>query len=235
MERDDSETAARIQAVDRFFHRLAHRAQLIVYRNTDGLKAALGRMLLFAQRLGRHGAADDVHQLQRGLDRLFSALTLDGGCDQRSIALLAVFEQNVPDVLPAPRIDHIPRGERLLTVHAHIERRVLHIGEAALRMVELRRGNAEVEQDAVRTRKALPLEHAVDVAEVALDGGHAVPDRRETGLCVLERLVVAVDADQSASLTELLRDVQRMACAAGRGIHINAVRLDIHSFRSTET
>ena len=99
-------------------------------------------------------------------------------------------------------------------------------------MVELGRGNAEVEQDAVRTGKTLPFEDTVDVAEVALDGRHASPYGRQTGLCVFERFVIAVDADQTSALPERRSDAQRMTCAAGRRVHIDAVRLDVQSVQT---
>ena len=175
MEGDDRQSAARIEAVDGLFHRFPHGTQLIVYRNADRLKAALRRMLLFAQCFRGHSALDHTDKLQRGLNRLVCAFALDRRCDQRCVALLAVLKQNAADLLAAPAVYHIIRGQLLLPVHAHIERRILHIGKTALSMIQLRRGNAEVEQNAVRTCKSLPFEHLVDIAEVALDRCDTLP------------------------------------------------------------
>ena len=53
-------------------------------------------------------------------------------------------------------------------------------------MVQLRRGNAEVEQNAIRTCKSLPFEHLVDIAEVALDRCDTLPYILEAVLRVFE-------------------------------------------------
>ena len=184
-------------------------------------------MLFFALCLARHRALDDIDQLERGLDRFLFALALDRRSDQRRIALFAVFKQDAADLLPAPAVDHVVRGQLLRPVHAHVERRVLHVGKAALGMVQLRRGYAEVEQDAVRARKAEAFEHLVDLAEVALDRGHPLPDILQADLGVFKRLVVPVDADQPAAIMQTLRNAERMSGTAGRRVDINAVRFDL--------
>ena len=123
----------------------------------------------------------------------------------------------------------VVRRQLLRAVHAHIERRVLHIGKAAFRVVELRRGHAKVEQDTVRARQAELFEYLVDLAEVALDGRHALPDVLQAVLCVFERLVVPVDADEPSIIMQTLRNAERMAGAAGRRIDVHAVRLNLQS------
>src|SRR5699024_10603417 len=75
--------------------------------------------------------------------------------------------------------------------------------------------------------KAEAFEHLVDVAEVALDRGHALPDIFQPGFGVFECLVVAVDADQAAGIMQTLRNAERMSGAAGRSVNINAVRFDL--------
>ena len=45
--------------------------------------------------------------------------------------------------------------------HAHVERSVLHEAEAARGIVELRRGHAEIEQDAVELEAGLDLVRAL--------------------------------------------------------------------------
>ena len=94
MERNDNQTTAGVQVVDGGLHALPDRAKLIVDGDADGLKAALGRMLLFTQGAGRHGRADDVDQLQRCLDWVVGPHAFDGGGDLRGAALLAIFVEN---------------------------------------------------------------------------------------------------------------------------------------------
>ena len=94
-------------------------------------------------------------------------------------------------------------------------------------MVELGRGHAQIEQDAVRPGEAESCEHLVDIAEVALDRRHALPHVLQTVSRVFERFVVPVDADQAAAVRQTLRNAERMAGAAGRRVHIDAVRFDL--------
>ena len=49
--------SAGIQAADRSLHHAADGAELIVHGDADGLKASLGGVLLFPQRLRGHGAS----------------------------------------------------------------------------------------------------------------------------------------------------------------------------------
>ena len=67
------------------------RVQLTVHGDTQRLKAALGRVLLFPQRLRRHGGLDDLHQLPGALNgRLLPRPAYMLG-DDRRVPLLAVF------------------------------------------------------------------------------------------------------------------------------------------------
>ena len=54
-------------------------------------------------------------------------------------------------------------------VHAHVERGVLVVGEAALGNVELGGAHAQIEQEAVHTRHLRLLKQAVELGEVALE------------------------------------------------------------------
>ena len=119
MKADDAQPPADAELVRRSVHHLAHRRQLVVHGDADRLKAALGGMLLFAQRRARHGRADRPGNARR-------------------IALLAVFIQNAFELILRPLVDDVPRAQAAGRVHAHIERRVVHIRKAALRLVELR-------------------------------------------------------------------------------------------------
>ena len=70
--------------------------QFAVDGDAYGLKAPLGRVLLLPQRLWRHSGLDDVHQLQRRLDRLLLPVLYDPLGNGRRVALLAVRKQDAP-------------------------------------------------------------------------------------------------------------------------------------------
>ena len=91
MEGDHRQPAPVIQAGNGILHDLFHTAQLVIDSNADGLKAALGRMLLFTQCLRGHGTANHIHQLQRGFDGLFLPLLADSRSDFGCVTLFIPF------------------------------------------------------------------------------------------------------------------------------------------------
>ncbi len=80
-------------------------------------------------------------------------------------------------------------------VHPHVERRVLRVGEAALAQVELHRGHAEVEEDPVDRRVPELREHVADLVVHRVHEGDPLAVRREPLPAPVERVHVAVDAD----------------------------------------
>ena len=64
-------------------------------------------------------------------------------------ALLAVLAQRARDPAAVPRVDDLERRELLARVHAHVERGVVGVREAALAVVDLHRAHAEVHVDEV--------------------------------------------------------------------------------------
>ena len=69
--------------------------------------------------------------------------------DLPRVALLAVAAEDQRQLALVGLVDELPRRELGRRVHAHVERRVGRVREAALRPVELHRRDAEVEQDRV--------------------------------------------------------------------------------------
>ena len=92
MERDYGQSASRREHIDGLVHRLSHRAELVIDRDADRLEAALGRMLLFAPRLGGHGVLDEIDQFKCRLDRFLRPPPLDRGRNQGGVSLLAIRE-----------------------------------------------------------------------------------------------------------------------------------------------
>ena len=136
---------------------LFHGGQLVVDGDADGLEAPLGRVLLFPARAwGGHGAADDLRQLQRGLDGLFSPALFDGGGDAGGVALLAVGVEDAFEFGPPARCSPLHKAVRPPErVHAHIQRRVVHIGKAAFGVVPVG-GRRRPGRRASRPRRGFP-------------------------------------------------------------------------------
>ena len=105
----------------------------------------------------------------------------------------------------------------LRRVHAHVERRVVGVGEPALARVDLHRGHAEVEVDHVRAH-ALVEQRVEPGGEV---GAHEAGAAGRLGGELGERLLgerVAVDADQQPGGSEPVGDEPRVAGGAERAV-----------------
>ena len=98
------------------------------------------------------------------------ALPDHGGGDLAREPLLAVLAEHPGQLLGRVGVEDVGGGRAGGAVHAHVERRVLGVGEAALADVELHRGDAEVEEDGVHGVEAELVE---DVGKLVVDGVHA--------------------------------------------------------------
>ena len=88
--------------------------------------------------------------------------------------------------------------QRLIGVHAHVERALVAVREAAVRVVELRRRHAEVEQGAADLVDAVVVERLGELVESAMARAHAgseLGQRLGRGVECLGVLVDAEDVD----------------------------------------
>ena len=159
--RDHGEAAARAQHLERRRQRRLERAELVVDRDAQRLEDALRRMAVAEARRRRDRALDRVDELAGALERLLAAAPHDRARDLPRVALLAVAAEDRHELALAASSLTMSRARRAscVGVHAHVERRVDRVREAALGPVELHRRDAEVEQDrvgahAVRRRAA---------------------------------------------------------------------------------
>ncbi len=122
---------------------------------------------------------------------------------------------------------HAPRG-----VHPQVERDVVLPREAALRVVELHGGDAEVGEDDVRAAleafRVEELSEARVVAPHRLHGARRAEVRRESleprrGLRQLDG--VDVHREEPAARQDPLQDLRRVASVAERGVYGDVARL----------
>ena len=124
------------------------------------------------------------------------------------IALLAVAPEDVGQLVGRQRVDQVGGRDRRLGVHAHVERRVVGVAEAALAPVELHGRDAEVHVDDVHRGVVHLGQHIGEVAVVELGGaGRGARDVAE----VLGHAGVAVAGDQRAVGAERARPRPRHA------------------------
>src|SRR6185437_7892890 len=145
MEADDRQTPSVGERVDRGAERPLELSELIVDMHPQCLERAGGRML---PRLAcPHGAGDQLRELSRALDRMLAPPLDDRLRDAARKPFFSERGDHLANLVDARTSE--PRGDRLTAcrVHAHIERTVGPEAEAARRIVELRRGDTEVEQN----------------------------------------------------------------------------------------
>ena len=109
----------------------------------------------------------------------------------------------------------------LILIHAHVQRRVRVVGEAALGGVELMAAHAEVNHHAVDFFHAALSQQRLDVVKIALDGGE-VARRAEALRRRRQRVVVAVDAVEVPRAVQPTQNLRAVAAAAQRAVHIDA-------------
>ena len=88
------------------------------------------------------------------------------------------------------------------SAHAHVERPVGPEGEAARRVVDLHRRDADVEDDAVDALAAMLAGDAVEIGEAAFDQGQPTVGGRQECLAGGDCLPVAVDGDDLGAVGE---------------------------------
>ena len=112
-------------------------------------------------------------------------------------------------------------GLAAAAVEPHVERHrcvARAEGEAALGGVELRRADAQVEEDPVDRRRAGPGHHLAQEAEARVEEERGRAEARELLLGDRQHLRVAVQPDQHAVGAELLEDRLCVPAVAGGGV-----------------
>ena len=115
--------------------------------------------------------------------------------------------------------DHIGRG-RTVMAHPHVERAAEPEREAALGLIELHRGDADVHHDAVDGVDALRGADLGQIGEAVLDQGQPAIGAIDQIEAAGNRGPVAVDADDPGSLR--FQDRAAVAAGAEGGVDIDA-------------
>ena len=114
-------------------------------------------------------------------------------------------------------------GNALCWVHPHVKGAVMVKGEAALRLVKLRGGDAQIEEDAVDAAlNPEALGHVSDFREAGVDDGEAAVLSLK-GLSDTHGLRIAVNADEPAIWPQAAEDLARMAAPSEGAVHVDPV------------
>ena len=130
VERDHRHAAAGGAQRERTLEPLLELAELVVDGDSQRLEHALGGMPVPEARGRRDRALDGADELERGLDTpALRSWAICGRSGRK--ALLAVATEDVREVALAPLVDERGGGALVARIHAHVERRVVHVAEAA--------------------------------------------------------------------------------------------------------
>ena len=149
MEADDGDAASGPEHPHRRRESCFERAELVVDGDPQRLEDALGGMPVTEAGRRRNRLLDRVGEVGRPLERPLGAAADDRTRDLLRVALLAEALEDQRELALVGLVHELARRELRRGVHAHVERRVGGIREAALRAVELHRRDTEVEQDRV--------------------------------------------------------------------------------------
>ncbi len=144
------------------------------------------------------------------LDRLLLPRRDDAARDRLRVPLLAVAPEDVGQCIRTQCVDEVCRRDLEFRVHAHVERRIVGIGEAPLAPVELHGGDTQVHEDHVGRRFLTRGQNAGEVAlvELAFAGRGAGDVAEEVG-----DAGITIDGDENTRRAESSRD--RLGVASG--------------------
>ena len=190
--------------------------QLAVDLHADRLERAARRVRAPPARGGGDRVADDVSASSRvecsgpGRD--------DRVGDAAREPLLAVLRDDRGELRLVVAVHDVGGGERLLGVHAHVERRVEAVREAALGPVELRAADPEIHQDAHHfVPLAVAFDELAEPLETAVHHLRPCAEAREPGASGGHGVGVTVDAEQT-HVGPRVEQQGRVACATDRAV-----------------
>ncbi len=169
MVRQDGDPSADGESLHRGRDRPLQDGELAVDLDAQRLEGALGRVAAGALGGLRQRVPDELHEPGAVGERLLVALAHDGGHDPLGLLLLAVSAQDPDEFAGRVGVEDLGGADAGRLVHAHVEGGVLGVGEAAVGLVELHRGDTEVEQHTLYACDAEPLQY---LRELVVDGVH---------------------------------------------------------------
>ena len=221
VERDDRETATRTKDAHGRRKTALEVLELAIHRDAQRLEdarrgiAAATALLLHAE----HKTAEIV----RGEERLAGAAAHDGGRDATGLGLLAVLGEDATHLALVPGVHDVCRRDAKVWVGAHVQRAFRAEAEASLRVGELDRREAEIEEDAVERIEAVLAGHDVANREVAPNEYGSVSEPGKDRPRFIERSWIDVEADETAGRSGPLEDGLGVASRSDRAVEEAAI------------
>src|SRR5205823_3204088 len=142
----------------------------------------------------------------------------DGSCDAPCVAFLAEITDQLGEIALLETGYQIG-GARPIPSHAHVERAVEAERKAAVGIVELLRGDADVERDAGDRIGRYRANQPLHVAEAAFDQIQSAGMPGGEGSAALQRFGIAIDAEDAAA--RRFQQPGAVTAAAKGAVHIS--------------
>ena len=202
--------------------------QFVVHFDAQRLEGALGGVAAGTLRGDGHSLLDNAHKLAGSFQGCVGAGGADGAGDTRRELLFAPVADNAAQLIFAVFVDDDAGGELVFGVHAHVQGRVVGIGEATGAFVQLHGGDAQVHQNAVNSLHVGGFHGAVNLVVDGMNGYKAVTEACQTFTGDGVRLQVTVNTNQH-KVFEALKQRLRVATHAESTVnHVGGAAL-LHS------
>lgn len=221
VEGDDGGDASGLEDARKGIEERIEIGQLVVDHDAERLKGACGGV-----ELGAHAAldgevasfADNGHEVLGGGDGLLGAALDDELGDFLCVFFVAELKESVGEILFAHAAEDGGGWFALGWIHAHVERAGLAIGEAAVWVIDLRAGDADVGEDGVdggfgdfeisEDTGEIP---EVGMDDIEADGAVAALNFLEFDAGFDDIGGVEIEGDEAAVWLEAFEDCGRMA------------------------
>ena len=233
MEGEDGDAGARIQAVRQLLEEVIEHLKLTVHVDAQRLKDTLagllhGVLLLLLRKEGE-GLRNGIAELGRRFKlHAFMESAVDLLRDTLGIRLIGILDEHVYHVVIGQRAQALGSRFAGFRIEPEVQRAVGLITEAALRVIDLHRGDTEVSEHEVKFI-AVPRD-LVNVSEIHVADGEDVLavsllTKSLLGLHRLDR--IDVGRVKMPLSMELFEHLLRVAAVAEGRIHADLARLDL--------
>ena len=171
------------------------RFELSVHFDPESLEGSLRRMAAGFAGSCRDGVVQQPDEPARRDERLALSLGDYPSSDPVGVPLLAVCSQDSGQLWSRIGIEDLSRSQ-LLASHPHVERGILCIGESASRIVDLERGDTEIEQNPLNLGTAQPGEYCRQLVVDRLNECDPVRKFRQPVARESQRLRIAIKSDE---------------------------------------
>jgi len=168
-------------------------------------------------------AEHEATEVVRGEERLTRAAAHDRRGDAASLRLFAVLGEHAAQLGLIPGVHDVGRRPAKVWVGAHVQRAFRAKAEASLRVIELDRREAEIEERAIELIEAVTPGHDVANREVAPNEYGSVSEPGKDRPRFIERSRIDVEADETAGRSGPLEDGLGVASRSDRAVEEAAI------------